>query len=181
MNILIKLWTKSSILFKLVLFLFILYILNEIYKASSNKKEGFNNKILNSSYKIYSGDEVYNKFYAGVYDNIMHNNDRMKLETKTILKYPITYGKLLDIGSGTGHLVNLLKTNIDCLGVDNSKHMVLRSKFNYPKNKYIHTDVSDSMIFLPNQFTHITCLYYTIYYKFVFYVYIRSKICAYLR
>ena len=161
MKIFKNIWTKSSNLFKVIVFLLIIYILMNFLP----RKEGFNNGPLDLTYKTYTGDNVYDKFYVSVYDQVLHNNNRMLFETKAVTKYNTSkHGKLLDIGSGTGHFINLLKKNINCIGVDNSYFMVKRAKYNYPENVYIQQNILDSMMFIPNQFTHITCLYFTIYY-----------------
>ena len=70
----------------------------------------------------------------------------MLFETKAVTKYNTSkHGKLLDIGSGTGHFINLLKKNINCIGVDNYYFMVKRAKYNYPENVYIQQNILDSM------------------------------------
>ena len=72
---------------------------------------------------------------------------------------------VLDIGSGTGHHVDAFKYNkIKVQGIDISPHMVKQAKKNYPSNKYILGDAMNGMIFQHHYFTHITCLYFTIYY-----------------
>ena len=162
MNILKVIWKKSSILFKMVFIIIILYLLIQLYNIT-HKKEGFNNNT-SISYKNKTGESVYDKFYVSIYDDILHNNSRMKLETNTILKYPSGNGSLLDIGSATGHLVNLLKNHYNCVGIDTSIDMIKRANYNYPDNNYIRENVLESMLFNPNQFTHITCFYFTIYY-----------------
>jgi SAM-dependent methyltransferase len=42
--------------------------------------------------------------------------------------------------------------------------MVSKAKENYPELEFKQGDVLDTMIFGANSFTHITCLYFTIYY-----------------
>ena len=44
---------------------------------------------------------------------------------------------MLDIGSATGHLVNLLKNHYNCVGIDTSIDMIKRANYNYPDNNYI--------------------------------------------
>jgi len=119
------------------------------------------------TYTKKRGQDVYDKYYASQYDTVQHNNERMKCEINAIQKYQTEGSKtesLLDIGSGTGHLINELKTTMKCIGIDKSEHMVLRAKFKYPDNTYVKKNMLDSMIFYPNQFTHVSCTYFTIYY-----------------
>ena len=129
-----NIWNKSSNLFKIIVFLLVIYILLNFLP----KKEGFDTNGLDLTYKTYSGENVYDKFYVSVYDQVLHNNDRMLFETKAITKYNSKHGKLLDVGSGTGHFINLLKKNINCIGVDNSLHMVKRAYYPIYFAEYKH-------------------------------------------
>lgn len=162
MNLLNEIWKRSSILFKVVIALLLLYLFSQFH-LMTHSKEGYSNAV-SLNYKTHTGDNVYDKFYVGIYDDILHNSNRMKFETNTILKYPSSHGKLLDVGSGTGHLVNVLKNSMHCIGVDKSLQMIRRAQYNYPENDYIQQNVLESMLFSPNYFTHITCFYFTIYY-----------------
>ena len=73
--------------------------------------------------------------------------------------------KLLDIGCGTGHLVNSLnKKDLLSVGIDKSESMIKKAKENYPDREFRTCDVLSTMEFPKNTFTHITCLHYTIYY-----------------
>ena len=56
---------------------------------------------------IYKNKGLYDDFYTNVYDELVHNEQKNKFEVGEIAKYVDT-GKALDIGSGTGHHVNLL-------------------------------------------------------------------------
>lgn len=79
-------------------------------------------------------------------------------------KVPTNIIKVLDIGCGTGHHVNLLNNNnINCIGIDISQEMINKAKQNYPQLNFKLANAVDNMIFQDNEFTHISCLNYTIY------------------
>ena len=72
---------------------------------------------------------------------------------------------LLDIGSGTGHHVNSFKKKgIDAQGIDISPAMVQQAQKLYPDAEFKVGDALDFMLYPESSFTHITCLYFTIYY-----------------
>ena len=78
---------------------------------------------------------------------------------------PTTTSIILDVGSGTGHHVGELnKQNLEVVGVDISEAMVKKAKDNYPKATFKQGNALDKSLFNPNSFTHIMCMYFTIYY-----------------
>jgi ubiquinone/menaquinone biosynthesis C-methylase UbiE len=112
------------------------------------------------------GNEVYDNFYCSIYDKLVHDPMKNNFETEEFKKIT-NMGKnsyVLDVGCGTGHHVNeLKKSNIKCMGLDKSQSMVALSKANYPDHTYKRGDLLNSIIFHPRSFTHVTCLYFTIY------------------
>jgi len=131
-------------------------------------KEAFNNK---SDKKIerYAGSSIFDKNYVTIYDSLFYNKSKNDFEIFHILKNTDsqkTNRYLLDIGSGTGHHVNLFnkKNNFTAIGLDKSPSMIEFSKKKFPDNEYKLGNVLNSIEFPNGTFTHITCLYYTIYY-----------------
>ena len=51
--------------------------------------------------------------------------------------------------------------------------MIKKAKSNFPKLNFKECDTIKSLEFNPDQFTHITCLYFTIYY-------IKEKMCFHI-
>ena len=116
---------------------------------------------------IKEGPEVYDNFYVNIYDDLVFNQLKNEYEVGQIMKAtkPTSESKILDIGSGTGHHVALLSAqNLDATGVDISQFMVSKAKENYPDEKFIKGDALNNNLFTPSMFTHITCLYFGIYY-----------------
>lgn len=149
-----------------VLILLIFYVLSVNYFTSM--KEGFEKKP-NESNKLVvkKGRDIYDNFYTKFYDKLVFCKAKNDFEVGVILKVtnPTKNSKILDIGSGTGHHVAAFTENgIDAVGLDVSSSMVNVSKELYPSSNYMVGDALETMLFPPETFTHITCLYFTIYY-----------------
>ena len=72
---------------------------------------------------------------------------------------------ILDIGSGTGHHVGgFNKKGYNAMGIDIAPSMVKKAKENYPDSNYQVGDTLNPNLFPAQRFTHITCLYFTLYY-----------------
>ena len=71
----------------------------------------------------------------------------------------------LDIGSGTGHHVaDLASKGFDVIGIDTSPSMVKKAQEQYPDYKFEVANALDGETFVSNSFTHIMCMYFTVYY-----------------
>ena len=78
---------------------------------------------------------------------------------------PTKNSNILDVGSGTGEIVDLFHTKgFKSQGLEISSAMVKQSGKKYPHLTFSQGDVMKSMNFEMNTFTHITSLYFTIYY-----------------
>jgi SAM-dependent methyltransferase len=106
----------------------------------------------------------YDDFYTTHYDIIQDTETRCKTEFELILPYldtDVPNKKVLDIGCGTGCLLNLLeKANISCTGIDKSPDMVARCSSTLD---VVEGDATNPMSFNHGSFTHILCLHHTIY------------------
>jgi len=149
-----------------VLLLFILLILViTIFKGSAkNKREGFEQS---DQFLIKTNEEIYDDFYTDVYDYLVFNNIKTKYEVGEIINKssPTEESVILDIGCGTGHHVaQLAENNLNILGIDISPSMIKKAKENYPDYDFKVADALYNESFQPHTFTHILCLYFTIYY-----------------
>jgi SAM-dependent methyltransferase len=153
-------WGKVLIL--VVLFL-IVYML---FKTEIEKKEGFS--IDTNEFTFKDGkSQIYDDFYVNIYDQLVYNDVKNDYEIKEIVNNtkPDEKSIILDIGSGTGHHVSALASqNFKVTGVDKSQDMVNKAKEMYPELDFMQGDVNNAMTFQPQSFTHILCLYFTIYY-----------------
>jgi SAM-dependent methyltransferase len=131
---------------------------------SYNNQEGFEQKDVLT---LKEGPEIYDDFYAGIYDQLVFNQAKDNYEIGEIINAtkPTSESIVLDIGSGTGHHVALLESqDIKATGVDSSAAMVKKAEENYPQYKFVEGNVMDASLFMPASYTHILCLYFSIYY-----------------
>jgi len=164
MNSIEKIFKKSSIWGKIFILSIFIVLLVIIYKGKKKNKEGF---IQNESFLFKSNDGIYDDFYAEIYDYLVFSNIKNEYEIGEIVNKttPTTESIILDVGCGTGHHVGKLgDKNLDILGIDISPSMISKAKENYPNNKFQIGNVLDGNTFQNNSFTHILCLYFTIYY-----------------
>lgn len=163
-----KIWKQSTILQKIcyvLLLILIVLVLARWLKITKNI-EGFKNTE-NKEFVVNKQNEIYDDFYVSVYDDLVLNNKKNMFEIGVVneLEPPTDNRSLLDVGSGTGHHVAAMTgKGIKAVGVDISQAMVKKAKENYPDSEFKQGDVMDTMLFSPSSFTHITCLYFTIYY-----------------
>ena len=152
-------WSKTLIC--LGFLLLVLMIINQ----NSSIKEGFSQR---RKYVLRKNDDIFDDFYVPVYDQLMNNKVKNLFEVKEIARTTKfnKHSVLLDIGSGLGHHVNLFNRmgGEKCVGLDKSPAMVRASQYKYNDSEFKTGDVMDFMNFDAQSFTHITCLYFTIYY-----------------
>jgi SAM-dependent methyltransferase len=152
---------------KLLLCIGLLLLVMIVFKEAERKQwqmEGFTQT---QNFIFKEGTDVYDSFYADIYDMLVYNEVKNDYEIGAIINdtKPNTRSVILDIGSGTGHHVNALASkDIDVIGIDTSEAMVAKAKSNYPNNKFKVADALDSSAFPASSFTHILCLYFTLYY-----------------
>jgi ubiquinone/menaquinone biosynthesis C-methylase UbiE len=139
-------------------------ILVMMFFRDEHHTEGFEQQ---ENFVLKQADEVYDDFYSQMYDSIMDCGERAKFEMTTILNntQPSKENSVfLDIGSGTGNLVELFrKKGYRIYGVDKSPSMVNASITQYPKCEIKCGNVENTMEFEHNTFTHILCLGFTMY------------------
>jgi len=156
---------KSSTIQKLFYGLTALIILNIITNVGIHPFEGFEERTKNFISK--EGQKVYDNFYTQIYDDLVFSKIKNDFEIGQIIEKtsPSSESYILDIGSGTGHHVSSLDAHgFKSIGIDISPDMVAMAKKTYPDLNFKTADALNTMLFNPDSFTHITCLYFTIYY-----------------
>lgn len=151
--------TSGVVLLFLVLFLF------ATIATRGNIAEGIQSR--QDKFLFKSGDAVYDDFYSEIYDYLVYNDTKDEYEIGAIVNRtnPTTKSVILDIGSGTGHHVGLLaKEGLNVVGIDVSPSMVAKAKVNYPQYRFVTGNVMNAGQFPIGSFTHILCLYFTVYY-----------------
>ena len=150
-------WGKLIII--IIIFLFFILAFKTRYK-----KEGFQET---DTFIFKSGTEIYDTFYAEIYDYLVYNNLKNEYEIGEIVNvtHPTSESIILDVGSGLGHHVaSLNHKGYNAIGIDNASAMIKKAKENYPDYEFMEGDVMNAMQFQPNSYTHILCLYFTLYY-----------------
>ena len=112
------------------------------------------------------GNDIYDDFYANVYDELFFDNPKHDYELELIISKtaPSQTSNILVIGSGTGHYVgSLYKAGYKSRGIDVSQAMINKSSRNYPQCLFTKSSALTSITFSSNKFTHITCMYFTFY------------------
>jgi SAM-dependent methyltransferase len=157
-------YKKSSTWGKVLFFIILIMILTTIFKTNSVRKEGFEQT---DKFMFKTGSDVYDDFYSEIYDTLVFSNLKDDYEVGQIINStkPTQESIILDVGSGTGHHVGLFnKKGFKAVGLDNSHAMIEKAKENYPEYDFVEGDVLNAVQFQPQSFTHILCLYFTLYY-----------------
>lgn len=157
----------DSIFFNCWLFLLIILmsILIGLHFKTPILKEGFTQGEKFSYYK--DNNRIFDSFYSEIYDDLFYSESRSYIDLdiiSPIVKFN-AYSNILDAGCGTGyHIKKLVKDKYLVTGIDSSKDMVIKAR-DINKNVEIKQgDITNSIIYNPEDFTHILCLYFTIYY-----------------
>jgi SAM-dependent methyltransferase len=157
-------YNRTSLWCKLLLFMALLLLLILVFKGTNSVKEGFEQS---DKFLIKTGPEVYDEFYADIYDYLVFNNLKDDYEVGEIINKanPSSKSRILDVGCGTGHHVGSFSSKgLDVLGIDISPSMIDKAKENFPDYKFQVADALNGSEFDPDSFTHILCMYFTIYY-----------------
>ena len=172
----------SSVWVNLCIFLILILILITIFKIKNPYSEGFSQ---NERFILKKNEEIYDDFYVNIYDKIHLPYRRVPYELKTIIdttQPDENNSFFLDVGSGTGVVVNELNSlGYSAIGIDNSPSMINFASTSFSQNSFSPTlrteksikscssplfkqgNVENMLMFERGKFTHILCLYFTIY------------------
>ena len=162
-----KIYSKLSNFGKTLIFIALLLIIVVFFKSikiPGLNKEGFQSQ---DKFLFKTGVDVYDDFYSSIYDYLVFNNIKDAYEIGEIINSTNASESsvILDVGCGTGHHVGLLGAkNLNVLGIDISPSMIETAKKNYSSFNFKVSNALDNTQFNHNMFTHILCLYFTIYY-----------------
>uniref|UniRef100_A0A6C0HJ24 Methyltransferase type 11 domain-containing protein n=1 Tax=viral metagenome TaxID=1070528 RepID=A0A6C0HJ24_9ZZZZ len=154
-----KIWLRLLLALALILLIVITYNNNN----PPARQEGFEQ---NDHFVLKQGQDIYDKFYTEKYDLLMKPHERALFEVNSVIEMtePTHNSVFLDVGSGTGHLVNVLQhKGYRVYGIDKSSDMIEKSEKTFPDNETIVGDVLNPMAFEHNTFSHILCMGNTIY------------------
>lgn len=139
-----------------VMILFLILVVSTTF----SQKESF------TLYSFKGENNVYDTYYASIYDTIAYDQVKSEYEVGEILRYTSPHAsRVLDVGCGTGNQVNSMsQKGFHAVGLDQSKEMIKLATRKFPTLRFIQGDATDAFLFNEASFTHITCFYYTIYY-----------------
>ena len=160
---LLRIWKKSTTIEKIF---YIAVVVIGLYVIGTFGNKTIENFQQSTRFITKRGPEIYDDFYVSVYDDLLYSEFKNHYEIGEIINRtsPTAQSNILDIGSGTGHHVGALsQKGFKCQGIDIAPAMVKKAKSNYPDCTFKTGDALKSILFQPGQFTHITCLYFTIY------------------
>jgi SAM-dependent methyltransferase len=161
---------KNSVWFDIFITLIFIVIIYMLFISNNNKKEGFT---FMEKYIEKTDNDIFDDFYSNIYDDLLFSDLKNDFELEKITEFISKYSqsnnnkniKILDIGSGTGkHLIDIKSMGVDVLGLEKSKAMINKCKKNHPDVNVKLGDALVSSTFTKNEFTHIICFYFTIYY-----------------
>lgn len=150
-------------------------VLGYITKAHDNSQiiENFDN--YSNHIVLDNHNDIYDdKFYSNIYDTIFLSSTKNHFEIYNIKIYTIdnntnfknTDINFLDLGCGTGEHLKILKNyKINFTGVDKSMKMLEKARTKLPESILVKGDFHIKKNFKNREFTHITCLFFTIYYS----------------
>ena len=138
------------------------YYLTRVY-YDDNSIEGFSQ---NDIFVSKQNQDVYDDFYVTMYDKIHKTRQQTKFDLFQTIQVtePSERSVFLDVGSGTGTIVNRLREHgFNAFGIDSSQAMIQYSMKTYPQCEYKCVDVNKTMEFDPSTFSHILCTNFTLY------------------
>jgi len=160
-----NLYNKMSNWGKVIVIIVILMLFVALFKKNiRNGIEGFQES---KEFVFKDSTDLYDDFYANLYDYLVYNNVKNEYEIGQIINQtkPTSESIILDVGCGTGnHVAGLNHKGFKTVGMDNSAAMIEKAHKNYPDYDFVQGDAMNAMEFQPGSFTHIICMYFTIYY-----------------
>jgi SAM-dependent methyltransferase len=148
----------------LVTLIFLIIVLWRRGKDLLAKPEGFEQ---NQRFLLKRNGDIYDDFYTNIYDVIHQPETQMEGQVTAIIQQtqPSQGSSLfLEVGSGTGAVIEILeRRGYKAVGLDNSQAMVSYAIGHRPSLTFKCGDACDPLLYNQRSFSHILCLYYTIY------------------
>jgi ubiquinone/menaquinone biosynthesis C-methylase UbiE len=138
------------------------------YKKQNNI-EGFTSNDI-----ITHNSGIYDKFYSRIYDKIFTDIKKTSLELTNVMEHTIKRVedpfpkediKFLDAGCGSGITSSIIGKLYPVTCLDKSNEMLEVAKTRQSAGmKLLQGDIKDRSLFQANSFSHIMCMYFTMYY-----------------
>ena len=156
----------------IIIAFFVSYLSCKYYlygSGQSSEIEAFENDTT-----IETNNNIYDKFYAKIYDKLFTDSKRTAFELASIINTTITKAvnpfkkediRILDAGCGTGIMSSLIGKMYPVTCLDKSNDMLNVAKTRQSEHmKLLQGDIKDASTFNNNEFSHILCTYFTMYY-----------------
>jgi cyclopropane fatty-acyl-phospholipid synthase-like methyltransferase len=161
-----KTQNQPIILIRILLMLILAYLAFYMFRVAKEKKyiEGLDQK---KHFILKTNDDIFDTFYCDIYNKLMYDKNKVDYEIEEITRVTKINknSTILDVGSGNGHHVGALCGNkVNAVGIDLSDAMVKSSQNIYPKCYFKTGDFLKSFNGHKNLYSHILCMYFTIYY-----------------
>jgi SAM-dependent methyltransferase len=152
------------------------------FKSNATMREGFEGggPLGGDLYTWMSNEQLYDSFYADIYDQLASHTNRIQLQVGECLtrwkNIPLSSMSVLDLGCGTGSATRAFanKGVKKICGLDSShfmldkaKKLLIESKMatdNAANIEYRQGNIIDSSICKTSEFTHTTLFYFSVYY-----------------
>lgn len=156
-----KYWFHALI----VLGVFLLIVMFYNRQDLSPYYEGFTQ---DPQFVLKQGTNIYDDFYAKIYDRLMLTDKRVDFEIDQIIEMTqpsVKTSTFLDIGSGTGDLVARLQNRgYHAFGIDKSEKMIQQAEAKHGDKIQVKcADAHEPMLYEKGTFTHVLCMGLTIY------------------
>lgn len=136
-------------------------------EGMTNQEHLPNLKYFREKYTELRDDDIYDAFYASIYEQIFADLARIQFEVDKTISYTNMNrnSRVLDIAPGPGYHLKAFHQHAGYVeGIDKSLPMVKYARKKYEHIKFTHGDAIDAMSYAPDSFSHITAYYFTMYY-----------------
>jgi ubiquinone/menaquinone biosynthesis C-methylase UbiE len=152
----------------LALTILLLFLVSEM---SNMDREFFDNKDEKGekSRVLEDPQDIYDDYYAKVYDQLFSTPERISFEKNAIQEYalnewPAAEIKVLDVCCGTSpHSEWMCKKGIDIVGIDTSEAMLKKARERCSSGRFYRGDITRAETFSQKSFSHAMLLYFSIY------------------
>lgn len=113
--------------------------------------------------------DIYDDFYAKVYDKLFSTPERISFERASIRENALNVfskpeTKFLDVCCGTSpHAGWLCEDGYEVVGMDQSESMLKKARASCPSGRFYRGDVMNPSSFPPKSFSHALMLYFSAY------------------
>ena len=163
----IRNFNKSNRWMKILVFTGIALLLVILTNRHAPLYEGYAGIGQTDKFVSKTNSQIFDQFYTSIYDDLLYDQVKNEFEIGEIKRItkPTEQSRILVLGSRTGRFVNDLKQeNIKAIGLDDAPMMTAFARRKFPGLQFKTGNVTETILFPPNTFTHITALYFTIYY-----------------